>query len=161
MIKRHLQLTLRKSGIYIGQPAYLGASPDGVLVNDVDTISGIIEIKCPFSAAKLTVREACTQCNDFYFYVDENDQLNLKETHPYYYQVLGTKEAKFCDFIIWTPKSMEILHIKFNEYLWETFLSVLESFYMQYMLLLNVFINPHQHIKFTIILLYKGRKEVG
>jgi len=28
--------------------AYLGASTDGVLVNDADTISGIIEIKCPF-----------------------------------------------------------------------------------------------------------------
>ena len=88
MVKRYPQLTLRKSGIYIGQPAYLGASPDGVLVNDADTICGIIEIKCPFSAAKLTVREACTQYNDFYCYVDENDQLNLKETHPYYYQVL-------------------------------------------------------------------------
>jgi len=48
MINHHPQFTLRKSGIYIGQPAYLGASPDGVLVNDADTIFGIIEIKCPF-----------------------------------------------------------------------------------------------------------------
>ena len=58
--KLHPNLTMQTAGLYIGQPGYLGASPDGVLV-DVQTgvVHGIVEIKCPFSAAKLTVREAC------------------------------------------------------------------------------------------------------
>lgn len=58
MTKRHPELTLHKPGVYIGQPAYLkyiGASSDGVLVEDADSIDGIIEINCPFSAAKLTL----------------------------------------------------------------------------------------------------------
>ena len=60
--KLHPNLVLRTAGLYIGQPGYLGASPDDAL-NDVqtDVVHGIIEIKCPFSAAKLTVREACDQ----------------------------------------------------------------------------------------------------
>ena len=35
----------------VGDPAYLGASPDGVLLNDTGSLKGIIEIKCPYSAA--------------------------------------------------------------------------------------------------------------
>ena len=137
MNKHHPHLTLHKSGMYIGEPGYLGASPDGVLVNDTNTICGIIEIKCPYSAAKLTVKEACSLCNDFYCYLDDNSELNLKENHAYYYQVQGTMaitKADFCDFIIWTPKSMEIICINFNSHVWETILPVLKNFYMQYML---------------------------
>ena len=137
MSKHHPQLTLRKSGMYIGEPGYLGASPDGILVNDTNTICGILEIKCPYSAAKLTVKEACSLCNDFYCYLNDNGGLNLKENHAYYYQVQGTMaitKADFCDFTIWTPKSMEIIRIKFNSHVWETVLPVLKNFYMQYML---------------------------
>ena len=44
----HPNLTLQAAGLYIGQPGYLGASPDGVLV-DVQTgvVHGIVETKCP------------------------------------------------------------------------------------------------------------------
>ena len=56
MNKHHPYLTLRKSGMYIGEPGYLGASPDGILVNDNNIVCGIIEIKCTYSAAKLTER---------------------------------------------------------------------------------------------------------
>ena len=43
----------------MGDPAYLGASPDGVLVDKTGKMVGIVEIKCPYSAAKLSVQEAC------------------------------------------------------------------------------------------------------
>ena len=72
--KHHPQLTLRKSGTYIGEPGCLGASPDGVLVNGSDNVCGIIEIN-----AKLTVKVACNLCSNFYCYLDDNRQLNLKE----------------------------------------------------------------------------------
>ena len=63
----HPNLTLQTAGFYIGQPGYLGASPDGVLIDEqTGVVHGIIEIKCPYSAAKLTVREACDQCTEFY-----------------------------------------------------------------------------------------------
>ena len=94
-------LSLRKSGMYIGNPAYLGASPDGVLVDESGTVTGIIEIKCPYSAAKLTVQEACSYCSDFYCYVNDNGEVKLNDNHAHYFQVLGTMAvtgAQFCDF---------------------------------------------------------------
>lgn len=135
--ERYPNLILRKCGFYIGNPGYLGASPDGVLVDQFDSVVGIIEIKCPYSAAKLTVQEACTHCNDFYCYLNDDGEVKLNNTHAYYFQVLGTMavtEAHFCDFIIWTPKSTEILNIKFNEEEWQQTAPVLANFYTKYML---------------------------
>ena len=63
---RYPYLTQSKSGIYIGNPVYLGVSYDGVLVDESGTATGIIEIKCPYSATKLTVKEACCHCSDFF-----------------------------------------------------------------------------------------------
>ena len=55
----HSNLKLKKSSILIGEQPYLGASPDGVLEDAEGNLSGIVEIKCPYSAANLTVKEAC------------------------------------------------------------------------------------------------------
>jgi len=114
------------------------ASPDGVLI-DIQTgvVHGIIEIKCPYSAAKLTNQEVCDQCTVFYFSLDNAGQINLDSNHVYCYQVLGTMAvtaALFCDFIMWTPKLMEIINIKFDEQCWMHIKSILEHFYVNYMI---------------------------
>ena len=59
LLSDHSNLKLKKSGILIGEQPYLGASPDGVLEDAEGNLSGIVEIKCPYSAANLTVKEAC------------------------------------------------------------------------------------------------------
>jgi len=46
-------------------------------------------------------------CQDptFCFSVDGTGTYSLKQTHDYYYQVVGQlalSGAKFCDFIVWT-----------------------------------------------------------
>ena len=103
--KLHPNLALQTAGFCIGQPGYLVASPDGVLI-DVKTgvVHGIIEIKCPYSATKLAVREACGQCTEFYCNLDDTGQISLDSSnHVYYYQVLGTMAitaASFFDFIV-------------------------------------------------------------
>ena len=86
----HPNLTLQKAGFYVGEPGYLGASPDGILIDDTGCVQGIIEIKCPYSAAKLTVREACSECCT----LDEDSQISLDRYHVYYYQILGTMANK-------------------------------------------------------------------
>ena len=53
----HSSLKLNKSDILIGDPPYLGASPDGVLEDIEGNLSDIVEIKCPYLAANLTVKE--------------------------------------------------------------------------------------------------------
>ena len=40
--------TMRKSGFYIGEPSFLGASPDGIIEMD-GKCHKIIEIKCSYS----------------------------------------------------------------------------------------------------------------
>jgi len=73
-------LTLQKAGFYVGQPGYLGVSLDGILIDNTGCVKGIIEITCPYSAAKLTVREACSQCSAFCT-LDEGSQISLGSNH--------------------------------------------------------------------------------
>ena len=106
------QEAVRKAGFYIGDPSFLGASPDGV----VETTTGfkIIEIKCPNSYTDLTVKEACTK-KGFYCTLDD-DKVHLKLDHLYYSQIQGTMGitgAAECDFVAWTPHSMNIETIPF------------------------------------------------
>ena len=83
--QRHPNLKLRKAGFYIGDPAYLGASPDGILEDSSSNLCGIIEIKCPYSAANFSVREACTTLEDFYCYIDDDENLAVHLcTYQYY-----------------------------------------------------------------------------
>ena len=48
MTQYHHNMKLRKSGFYIGDPAYLGASPDGIIEDINGDLCGILEIKCPY-----------------------------------------------------------------------------------------------------------------
>ena len=128
------QEAVRKAGFYIGNPSFLGASPDGV----VETMSSfkIIEIKCPYSYKDLTVKEACTK-KGFYCTLDD-DNMHLKLDHLYYYQIQGTMGitgAAECDFVEWTPQSINIETIPFDKKLWKTtMLPRLHEFYNQYMI---------------------------
>ena len=50
----------------MGDPAYQGASPDGIMVEKTGKLMGIVEeIKCPNAAAKLSIQEACEQLSTF------------------------------------------------------------------------------------------------
>lgn len=79
------QETVKKAGFYIGEPSFLGASPDGI----VELVEGlkIIEIKCPYSVRDMTIEEACLE-NGFYCTL-QNDSLRLNQEHMYY-QIQGT-----------------------------------------------------------------------
>jgi len=74
-------LKLQKAGFMVGDPAYLGASPDGIFLDDTSILKGIIEIKCPYSAANITVCEACIMLDDFYCFIDDSDYLRLHSDH--------------------------------------------------------------------------------
>ena len=96
----------------------------------------IIEIKCPYSFRNCSVKEACTK-REFYCTIND-DILHLNRTHLYYYQLQGTMAitgATECDFIVWTPVSMEVEKIAFDEALWkDKMLPKLHDFYYKYML---------------------------
>ena len=126
----------QKAGFMVGDLAYLGASPDGIFIDDTGALKGIIEIKCPYSAANITVCEACMMLDDFYCFIDDSKNLRLRSDHSYYYQAQGTMaiaNVLFCDFIIWTPNSLERIIIEFDKMLWENLHSKLTNFYTEYM----------------------------
>ena len=78
---------------------FLGCSPDGLVGED-----RIVEVKCPYSARNESVNP------DTVPYLEmRNDEINLKQTHEYYYQVQGTlfcTGRKVCSFVVWTFKDM-------------------------------------------------------
>ena len=57
------QEMIRKAGFYIGDPSFIGASPDGIIERE-GNIHKIIEIKSPFS-----FRDSEEACNKKEFYV--------------------------------------------------------------------------------------------
>lgn len=134
---RYPNMLLRKSGIVIGDIPYLAASPDGILTDELGEVRGIIEIKCPYSAAKLTINEACKQLDNFYLSKVEETFI-LRANHLYYFQIQGTMAlvgAKFCDFVVWTPKSFEVISINFETSVWkDEMLPKLTAFYVAHML---------------------------
>lgn len=73
------QEAVRKAGFYIGEPSFLGASPDGIIEMAQNLI--IIEIKCPYGVRNMTVEEACNE-NGFYCTL-QDDSLHLNREHIY------------------------------------------------------------------------------
>lgn len=81
---------------------FLGASPDGKVCDQNQT--GILEIKCPYSARDKTVQEAVDSYPNF-FMERHGQSLRLKRNHAHWYQVQGqllVTGAAFCDFVTYT-----------------------------------------------------------
>jgi len=92
--------------------SFLGATPDGKLCDHGK--SGIVEIKCPFSARNMKVDVACVEIRDF-FMETVNGKVQLKTGHDYYAQVQGQlmiTGAEFCEFIVYTQCDMVVERIK-------------------------------------------------
>lgn len=100
-----------KCGLFIHKEyPCLAASPDGLIDHN-----GMVEIKCPWSAADMTVTEGIeagkitvwkkTNKND------PNEMPVLNVNHAYFYQVQGQLEIgekDYCLFGVWTPKEMRV-----------------------------------------------------
>ncbi|XP_066275513.1 uncharacterized protein [Branchiostoma lanceolatum] len=79
--------------------SFLGASPDAKVCCGGQT--GILEVKCPYSARNLTVKDAVLTLPNFYLSA-EGESYTLDKTHEYYFQVQGqlmVTGAPFCDFV--------------------------------------------------------------
>jgi len=91
---------------------FLGASPDAKVCKD--GVTGIVEIKCPYTARNLSIPEAVHQMGDksnFCLELVGNGEVHLKQNHEYYYQVQGQlmiTGTPFCDFVVYTEKDLFI-----------------------------------------------------
>ena len=103
----------------------MGASPDGLVYDPSSPDpNGLLEIKCPAQADKITVEELCTTKPDF-FVQNIDGEYKLKQKHNYYYQVQGQMHItnrKWCDFVVWNPQGTDKLlvdRIQYNKVFWE------------------------------------------
>lgn len=86
---------------------FLGATPDGILCDQGQT--GLIEIKCPYSARGISVEQTCKL--PIFFLENIYQEITLRKTHSYYMQVQGqfmVSGCAFCDFVVYCPKDAEL-----------------------------------------------------
>ena len=121
----HPNLFVTQSGFYI-HPSYpyLGASPDGSLYDpsEIQQPFGFLEVKCPYSVRQMSPTEACSTPGFFCELDSSTGQPKLKESHPYFAQVqgqMGLGERLWCDFVVYTQKSISIQRIPFDEAYWK------------------------------------------
>ena len=123
----------------------MGASPDGLVTDPSERQPfGLVEIKCPARAEKLSLFKLSTEkqykSNFFLQYADGKYQ--LKKGHNYYYQIQGQLQItcrQWCDFVVWTPSAtvddLVVQRIYFDDDIWKTTIYPrLYSFYMGSML---------------------------
>ena len=100
-------ITVHKSGFWVNKGFFcFGASPDGLIYDNMGTLVGVLEVKCLKALRSQTISQwvengiPSGSCVKF----DISDQsLILKQTHSYYYQTqlqMLITEAKFCDFVL-------------------------------------------------------------
>ena len=105
---------------------FLGCSPDGMVGTD-----RIVEVKCPYTARNNEI----TPVSVPYLYTNYNGNLSLKESHPYYYQIMGTlfcTERKMCTLVVWTFKDVALIDIVRDEAFISKMLWKLYEFYHVY-----------------------------
>ena len=132
----HQDLYCCRSGFVISEEyPFLGASPDGLIFypNSSDQF-GVLEVKCPYSYRNCTPMEACSNkdfCSSLVNVSCENVP-RLKHDHQYYSQVQGQMAIagrKWCDFVIYTEKGLNIERISFDENFWQDLLPKLIDFF--------------------------------
>lgn len=92
----------------------IGATPDGKVCDHGE--SGILEIKCPFSARDMSIEEALTPDSGIKdFFLEKNDNnVFLKKSHQYWFQIQGqllVSGANFCDLVIYTRRDFSCIRI--------------------------------------------------
>ena len=114
---------------------WLGASPDGLVCDPLETSLGILEIKCPYTYRLCTNQEAAADRNFFASMVDGT--VTLKWTDKYYCQVhvqgqMALAGVLWCDFIIFTFKNHTTENIRFDSDFWKNMQICLTNFFFQY-----------------------------
>ncbi|XP_051955980.1 uncharacterized protein LOC127624995 [Xyrauchen texanus] len=127
---RHRDMKVEDCGFIIN-PSFpeICATPDA-LVHCACCGKGCVEIKCPFKHQDHDIQQACTD-KEFCLQFTEG-RMELKQTHKYYKQVqtqIFVTESHFCDFVVWTTRSLATVRVMPDLELWETLLPTAQIFF--------------------------------
>jgi hypothetical protein len=117
---------------------WLGATPDGV-VNVSNGEQGLVEVKNILDRKSLTFVQATKQVKDFCLEKVTSGQLQLRRTHPYYYQVqtqMFVSGKSWLDFVVRTtyPHQLHVERITWDAAFISQFLTKLKDFYFKVLL---------------------------
>uniref|UniRef100_A0A1X7SP42 PHD-type domain-containing protein n=1 Tax=Amphimedon queenslandica TaxID=400682 RepID=A0A1X7SP42_AMPQE len=126
---RHIDFVTSNSGLVI-HPSYpfMGASPDSY-VECKCCGKGVVEVKCPYSCKEKLLNERVAEGS--FFLKDDGESLFLDIYHSYYFQVQAQIKfscVSYCDFVVWTNKSLFIQRVYPDEPFISTVLEVANSF---------------------------------
>ena len=116
--------------------AWLGGSPDGIVVDKKTGKRGLLEIKCPYSARFMTINEYVTGKKGAYLH-QVGSEVTLDKNHDYYYQMQGCMHIlnmDWCDFVVRTEKDIFVERIVKNQTFVTTMVSRLSEFYCRFLL---------------------------
>lgn len=125
-------------GFFIGKENeyFLGASPDGIIENDPDSI---LEIKCPHVLKNATLEDAVKNKKvTFLLFNEVKGEFELKKNHDYHYQIQGQLHItgkKYCYFVVWFPLQSPYIELieKDDNFYFKNMKSKLSSFYFSSM----------------------------
>lgn len=129
-LEKLLNIEIMDCGLFINEFKYfLVATPDGLIKND-----GLVEIKCPQSAADMTPEEGIIKKKINCWKTSKDGSiLELKKNHKWYFQIQGQLnicEKDYCIFAVWTKKGIKYEIVKRDVDFWTTsMLPKLEQFY--------------------------------
>ncbi|CAN7979290.1 unnamed protein product, partial [Ixodes persulcatus] len=111
----HECVTFRRPGLMIakGRP-FLAATPD-LLVDCACCGKGVVEVKCPYKLRDVPLKSAAKDPESCVTLTD--DELTLKDTHAYYYQVqlqMLVCNVDYADFLLWNAKGIDVQRIVRN-----------------------------------------------
>lgn len=116
---------------------WLGASPDGLLLDTQFNKPTLIEIKCPYTKRHLSPSELLKD-EQFYVY-EQNGTTYLKKDHQngYFTQIqiaMGLSQINYSFFIVYTFKGLLITKVPFDEIYFIAVVKKLNDFYKKYYL---------------------------
>ncbi|XP_070560516.1 uncharacterized protein [Ptychodera flava] len=133
--KSHQNAVVVNSGLFISKKyPYLGASPDGIVLCKCCE-KGILEIKCPFKYKDMSPEDICRENPQYNCFLDEHNNVKLKETSPWYSQIQGQlaiSQHHWCDFVLYTRKGFSVERIYADDPFWKNMLKSLQFFYLTY-----------------------------
>ncbi|KAL4104742.1 hypothetical protein QTP88_020024 [Uroleucon formosanum] len=96
---------------------YLAATPDGLVGTDY-----VVEIKCPLKAKdSSSFIEAVMNKKITFCRIQNENEMELKKKHNYYYQIQGqmhVSKRKFCYFVVYTANWYKVQIIEYDESFW-------------------------------------------
>jgi len=118
-LEKYLGKKVKPCGLFIdSEHFFLGATPDGLIDDD-----GIVEIKCPFSAAEVTPEEGILTKKITFWQLQKDGTIgDYKKKHNYHFQIQGqlyVTKRKYCIFCVWTKKGFKTEKIIFDELFWK------------------------------------------